>query len=115
MLSNVGLLLFLAALTVLPVKLAAGFVGAERDTWLVSALAAVVGTVTAVIGYKIAGGNIPGLAVGFLALLVSYAVLLKTSLGGAFGLAFVALLIQIAVVTALYSAGFATLKTVLSQ
>lgn len=115
MLSNVGSLLLLVALTVLPVKLAAGFVGAERDTWLVSALAVVVGTVAAVIGYKIVGGNIPGLAVAFLALVASYAMVLKTSLGGAFGLAFVALLIQIAIVMALYSAGFTALKTVVSQ
>lgn len=110
MLSNVGSLLLIAMLTVLPVKLAAGFVGAERDSWLVSASAVIVGTVAAVLGYKLAGGNIPGIGVAFLALMVSYAIVLKTSLRGAFGLAFVALLIQIAIVSALASAGFSSLK-----
>lgn len=114
MLSNAGSLLLLAAITVVPVKFAANFVGAERDSWLVSILAVVVGTVAAVVGYKLAGGNIPGIGVAFLALVASYAVVLKTSLGGAFGLAFVALLLQIAIVSALASAGFATLKTVMS-
>lgn len=112
--SNVVSLFLLAAITVVPVKLAAGFVGAERDTWGTSALAVILGTVAAVVGYKLAGGNIVGLAVAFFALVATYALTLKTSFGGAFGLAFVALLLQIAIVSALASAGFSTLKAVVS-
>ena len=112
--SNITSLLLLAVITIVPVKFATGFVGAERDNWLFSALAVILGTVAAVVGYKLAGGNIPGLAVAFLGLVATYAITLKTSLGSAFGLAFVALLLQIAIVSALASAGFSTLNTIMS-
>lgn len=72
MLSSLGSLLVLLIITVVPVKLAAGFVGAERDTWLLSALAVIIDTVLAVVGYKLVGGNLPGLATAFLALVSSY-------------------------------------------
>ena len=114
MLGNIGSLILLALLTVVPVKLAAGFVGAGRDNWLIATLAVVVGTVAAVLGYKFAGGNIPGFGVAFLALVASYAIILKTSIGSAFALAFVALFIQIAIAMALASAGLSGLKAIVS-
>jgi hypothetical protein len=112
MLSGIGSLLILIAITVLPVKLAAGFVGAERDSWLFSTLAVVLGTVAVFASYKLVGGNLPGIALAFVALLATYAIVLKTTLGSAFGLAVIVLLLQIAIISVLASAGFSILKTV---
>ena len=114
MISTFRSVLLLAAITVAPVKIAAGFVGAERNSWPISTLAVILSTVAAVVAYKLAGGDIPGIGAAFLALIATYALILKTSLSAALGLAFLALLLQIAIISALASAGFSLLQAVAS-
>ena len=112
MLSILGFLFLVALLTVVPVKLAAGFVGAERDNFVFCMLAVIVATLLAFGGYKVVGGSLPGLGVAFLGMIIAYSVVLKVQFGSAFGLTVIAFAIQIAIVSALASFGLSFAHTI---
>jgi hypothetical protein len=112
MLSVLGSLLLVALITVVPVMLAARFVGAERAHLVFCALAVVVATLVAVIGYKVVGGSLPGLGIAFLGMIITYSVILKASLGSAFGLTIIAFAIQVGIVFALTSFGFSIVQKI---
>ena len=100
------LLIVLITITVLPVKWAASFVGAGKDSFGSCALAVIIGSVVAGVLFNIAGGSLPGLALAFLGVVITYKFILLTTIGGAFGLTVVALLLQIAVISAYGSLGY---------
>ena len=97
--STSSLLLGLAVLfviTAVPVKLAASFIGASRQSFAASGIAVLVAGALAYPGYRLFGGAVLGLLGAFIGTAIGFWIVLRPSLFGAFGLTFVALVLQVA-------------------
>ncbi|MFN4290323.1 MAG: hypothetical protein ACK4E7_05505 [Permianibacter sp.] len=98
-------LLLIAAIvmvvTVLPVYLAARFVNAERATLGWCALAVPVATAGAWLGYQLIGAFF-GLLTGFIGMVIGFWIVLRPSMGGAFGMTVFAFILQLALVQFLF-------------
>jgi hypothetical protein len=100
-----GLLRILAALaiTVLPVMLAARFVGAGRPGFLFSAIAVLLGGIAASLVFDLVADPLLGAVLAFLAMCSVYAWILQVSVSNAIGLAVIAFLLQLVFLVALAS------------
>lgn len=99
--STSSLLLGLAVIfviTTVPVKIAAAFVGASRQSLPACAVAVLVAGTLAYFGYSLLGGSILGLIAAFFATALGFWLVLRPSPGGAFGLTFVAMVLQVALI-----------------
>lgn len=92
---ELGAILILLVLTVLPVSLAAGVVNARRSGMLWSALAVFAGGIVAQLALGWMGATSAGAIVAFLAMCAIYALVLRTSLLGGIGIAVLALVLQV--------------------
>jgi hypothetical protein len=89
-------------LTVLPVKLGANFVGAVNNSFGNAAVASAIGLITGIIIFKLLSG-LPSVIAAYIVISIVYWLVLKPSLAGAFGLTFVVIILQAAIVQGLSS------------
>ncbi|MBI3563055.1 MAG: hypothetical protein HY080_15200 [Gammaproteobacteria bacterium] len=97
--------LVLMAITTIPVKLAANFVGAERTSIPMCALSVVVGSILAFGAYKLVGGQFTGFISACLAMVITYKFVLHASFAASFLLALVAFGLQVAILLSLPGMG----------
>jgi hypothetical protein len=104
-LSTNSLLITLGAiclLTVLPVKLGADFVGAVNNSFANAAIASAIGLIAGILILKLLGG-LPSVIAAYITISIVYWFVLKPSLSGAFGLTFVVIILQVAIIQGLSS------------
>jgi hypothetical protein len=89
-------------LTVLPVKLGADFVGAVNNSIGNAAVASAIGLIAGIIIFKLLGG-LPSIITAYIIISIVYWFVLKPSLSGAFGLTFVVIILQAAIIQGLSS------------
>jgi len=94
-------LVVLVLVTVVPVMIAARWARAGRRGFLPALAAVVLATVAAQLALHFAGGPLPGLLLAFVAACAVYALVLRTTFVAAVGIAVVAMVLQLLIVTAL--------------
>ncbi len=87
-------------ITVVPVKLGASFVGAMNNSFVAATIAAAFGLGIGAMVLAIFGG-FTGVILAYVAVSVAYWVILKPTLGGAFGLTLVIIILQAAILQGL--------------
>lgn len=97
--------LAILAVSVVPVMLAARFVGAGRAGVVFSAIAVVLGGVAAYVTFTAFGGSLTGIFLAFIAMCIAYALVLRASIPKAFGLTIMALSLQVMIAFAVVSFG----------
>ena len=88
--------------TVIPVKLGASFFGAANQSIGYAAIASAIGLISGVLIIKLVSG-FPSVIAAYVLMSLIYLFVLKPSLAGAFGLTFVVLILQAAIVQGLFS------------
>ena len=88
-------------ITVVPVKLGAGFVGAMNRGFGAAAIAAALGLIVGLVSLKLFSG-LMSLIGAYVGVSLVYYFVLKPTLGGAFGLTFVVLILQGAILQGLF-------------
>ena len=89
-------LTILFLVTVVPVKLGASFVGAMNQSFGHAALASAAGLLAGILIFKLLGG-FPSVIVAYVIVSLVYWFVLKPTLGGAFGLTLVVIILQAAI------------------
>lgn len=92
--------------TALPIKWAADFTGGQRTGWLACFVAAIVGPVLAVLAFRLLSGGFLGFSLSYLALVTTYAVILRVPGRSILGFSVLTLVPQLSVAMALISFGF---------
>lgn len=109
----IALIIVFALVTVLPIKWAADFTGGLRTGWLVCVLAAILGPIFAALAFRVLSGGFIGFVLSYVALVTTYALILRVPGRSILGFSVITLALQIAVVMALISLGFGAPKVIL--